>query len=167
MSATSMGKSKNVIVAVRVRPENRQVRKCLSIVNKSQINVGEKAFNYDHVFNEESTQSEVYTHCVSRLVNSCFKGYNATIFAYGQTGSGKTHSIIGLARDAEDEGVIPRALRHVYQTLETATESQEMSLVSLHVSFIEIYNEECRDLLHVDIPSRCALPVCWVLGAGC
>jgi len=150
---TSTGKSKNVIVAVRVKPENRAVRKCLTI-HKNQINVGEKVFYYDHVFNEDSTQSEVYSHCVSRLVDSCFKGYNATIFAYGQTGSGKTHSIIGLARDPEDEGVIPRALRHVYRTLDTAAESSHTSLVSLHVSFIEIYNEDCRDLLHVDIPSR-------------
>ena len=152
MSAS--GKNKNVVVAVRVKPESRVVRKCLSVVNQHTLTVGEKVFNYDYVFKEETTQTEIYALCVSRLVDSCFKGYNATIFAYGQTGSGKTHSIVGLARDPEDEGVIPRALRHVYRILEEAKASESVSLVSVHVSFIEIYNEECRDLLHTDIASK-------------
>ena len=46
-------KESTVIVAVRVRPENRPVKKCLSVVNARQINVGERAFNYDYVFDED------------------------------------------------------------------------------------------------------------------
>jgi kinesin family protein 6/9 len=29
------------------------------------------------------------------MIESCFEGYNGTIFAYGQTGSGKTFTITG------------------------------------------------------------------------
>ena len=149
-----MSKNSNVMVAVRIRPENRAVRKCLSVANSREISVGKRVFNYDHVFADNASQADIYTHCVKKLVDGCFKGYNATIFAYGQTGSGKTHSIVGLAQDEEDEGVIPRAIRHVYETLDTVHTGNTSRLVSVHVSFLEIYNEECRDLLHVDIPSR-------------
>jgi excinuclease UvrABC helicase subunit UvrB len=35
----------------------------------------------------------VYSDLVAPLVESCFNGYNATVFAYGQTGSGKTYTM--------------------------------------------------------------------------
>eukprot|EP00605_Chrysophyceae_sp_TOSAG23-4_P001899 GSChrysophyteH1.ASY1.ANO1.2097.1 assembled CDS len=123
-----MSNTSRVTVAIRVKPESRAIRKCLSVRNSTQVSVGSKVFTYDHVFDEESTQSDVYT-VVDRLIRGCFKGYNATIFAYGQTGSGKTHSVVGLPHDDDEEGIIPRA--------------GHLSLVS-----------ECRDLLHTDIPSR-------------
>lgn len=71
--------------------------------------------------------------------------------ADGQTGSGKTHSIVGLPRCEDDEGMIPRALRQVFQLLQNDNDGR---VASVHVSFLEIYNDECKDLLHLDIPSR-------------
>ena len=60
-------------------------------------------------------QEQVYDHCVSQLVDSCFAGYNATVLAYGQTGSGKTHTM-GTSGDLaggeeEEHGVTPRVIR--------------------------------------------------------
>ena len=175
-------KESTVIVAVRVRPENRAIRKCVVVkpsapndenapdncsATATQLVVGNKSFSYDHVFDEEDTQATVYTTLVTRLVASCFRGYNATIFAYGQTGSGKTHSVVGLPMEEEEEGLIPRAIRNVFSFLEdrkndariesnpsASSSSTSLNLLSVHVSFLEIYNDECRDLLHPDIPSR-------------
>lgn len=51
----------------------------------------------------------------------------------------------------EDEGVIPRAVRHMFSILSS---NDEKRVVNLRVSFLEIYNEEMRDLLHPEVPSR-------------
>lgn len=74
-------------------------------------------------------------------------GYNCTIFAYGQTGTGKTYTMSGdmtetLGMLSDDAGIIPRVLQQLFNKLEIDdTES------SVKISFIELYNEELRDLL--------------------
>jgi len=40
------------------------------------------------VFSPNSTQSEVYSHCVEPLLCRVMNGQNASVFAYGPTGSG-------------------------------------------------------------------------------
>jgi hypothetical protein len=50
----------------------------------------QRAFTFDGVFDEDSTQKEVYVATAAPLVESVLEGYNATVFAYGQTGCGKT-----------------------------------------------------------------------------
>ena len=46
-------------------------------------------FTFDHTFDSDASQSNIFDECVTDLVNSAFEGFNATIIAYGQTGSGK------------------------------------------------------------------------------
>lgn len=46
----------------------------------------DKAFTYDYVFDMDTQQEAIYTHCTETLIEGCFEGYNATIFAYGQVG---------------------------------------------------------------------------------
>src|SRR5690242_8901002 len=45
-----------------------------------------------------------------------------TIFAYGQTGTGKTFTMEGLT-DEKNKGVIPRTFDHIFQHVETSTET--------------------------------------------
>jgi hypothetical protein len=73
-----------------------------------------------------------------------------TRFADGQTGSGKTHSIMGKGTD-EEAGIIPRAIDHIFIIL---NDEKEGRIASVRVSMMEIYNDECKDLLHTEIPSR-------------
>ncbi|KAB0396946.1 hypothetical protein E2I00_010652, partial [Balaenoptera physalus] len=73
-------------------------------------------------------------------------GYPVCIFAYGQTGSGKTFTMEGgPGGDPQVEGLIPRALRHLFSV------AQELSgqgwTYSFVASYVEIYNETVRDLL--------------------
>lgn len=67
-------------------------------------------------------QEQVYNHCVSQLVDSCFSGYNATVLAYGQTGSGKTHTMgtsgeVAGAQE-EEQGITPRVIRYTLQNFD-------------------------------------------------
>ena len=89
-----------VKVALRIRPLNSKEKseactECLRTVpNEQQVVLGKnKAFTYDYVFSKDSLQAHVYDTSVQSLLDSLFKGYNATVLAYGQTGSGKTHTM--------------------------------------------------------------------------
>ncbi|NXK15598.1 CTK2 protein, partial [Herpetotheres cachinnans] len=77
---------------------------------------------------------------------SALDGYHVCIFAYGQTGSGKTYTMEGPdALDPETRGMIPRAVRQVFQgAQELAEKGWEYGFTA---SFLEIYNESLRDLL--------------------
>ncbi len=82
------------------------------------------------------------------LLQGVLEGYNSTIMAYGQTGSGKSFS---MQEDPDHIGIIPRAIVHIFEGKE-ADEDRDTQY-SVHVSYVEIYNEEVRDLLS-DTPSR-------------
>ena len=76
-------------------------------------------------------------------------GYNCTIFAYGQTGTGKTYTMSGDMTDtlgilSDNAGIIPRVLYSLFHKLQETAES------TVKCSFIELYNEELRDLLSVE-----------------
>ncbi|XP_047652419.1 kinesin-like protein KIFC1 isoform X1 [Phacochoerus africanus] len=102
-------------------------------------------FSFDRVFPPGSRQDEVFEE-IAMLVQSALDGYPVCIFAYGQTGSGKTFTMEGgPAGDPQVEGLIPRALRHLFSV------AQELSgqgwTYSFVASYVEIYNETVRDLL--------------------
>ncbi len=87
-----MKKSKNqssVRVVVRIRPFNNKEKNSSSIIkaNKTTIKLANKdTFTFDQVFNEESTQDDLYDDVGEKIVKNAFEGYNSCVFAYGQTG---------------------------------------------------------------------------------
>jgi kinesin family protein 6/9 len=52
-------------------------------------------FSLTHIFQEESTQDEIFQKLAKPVIDNGLEGYNGTIFAYGQTGSGKTYAMSG------------------------------------------------------------------------
>ena len=115
-----------------------------------QAVVGDRSFTFDYLYDQESTQEDIYSNSVRPLVEAALSGYNATVFAYGQTGSGKTYTMGSASwNDLEDSemGVLPRALKHIFdERVHRQSQSSGPSMV-LRASFIEIHNEELRDLL--------------------
>ena len=144
------GSKANIMVAVRVRPLlplEPQDSVCLfKVKNQPQLVLGkERSFTFDHVFDTRSQQEELSSDCVRPLIDSLFLGYNATIFAYGQTGSGKTYTMGSAAPGAsETRGIIPRAISEIFERVSRLRATHRFQL---RVSFLEIYNEEIRDLL--------------------
>lgn len=100
-------------------------------------------FDFDHVFDAKSTQDNVFDE-ISQLIQSAIDGYNVCIFAYGQTGSGKTFTMEG-DETGEQVGIIPRTIRKIFE--ETSSLVEKGWKYHLDASFLEIYNEEIRDLL--------------------
>uniref|UniRef100_A0A8C4QGG4 Kinesin motor domain-containing protein n=1 Tax=Eptatretus burgeri TaxID=7764 RepID=A0A8C4QGG4_EPTBU len=131
-------------VAVRIRPlcrgeilEDEEV--CVQIVDgqhQVKVNTPEEVINFDHAFGPNLTQKDVFDTCVHPLVPRFIEGCNTTVFTYGQTGSGKTYTMGTL-------GIIPRAIDDIFNLLN----EKKGIKYSLATYYIEIYNEELRDLL--------------------
>lgn len=102
----------------------------------------EKRYCFDYVFDENSTQEDVYNNSVKPLVDAVIKGYNSTVFAYGATGAGKTHTIIGYKNEP---GIMMMILQDLFKKIKTL---KAMNEYKIKCSFIEIYNENICDLLN-------------------
>ncbi|RKO96594.1 hypothetical protein CXG81DRAFT_14230, partial [Caulochytrium protostelioides] len=156
-------KEANITIVVRVRPRNpREIRDNSQIVvnpvsgvrGSREVQVryngsDTKTFTFDKVIGPEASQQHVFYEVVSPILDEVLMGYNCTIFAYGQTGAGKTYSMEGDLQNitGEHAGIIPRTLTHLFQRLESETAEY-----SVRVSYIELYNEELKDLLSADDP---------------
>ncbi|XP_007567118.1 kinesin-like protein KIF3B [Poecilia formosa] len=105
-----------------------------------------KVFTFDSVYGWNSKQRDIYDDAVRPLVESVLHGFNGTIFAYGQTGTGKTHTMQGVSKDPEKRGVIPNSFEHVFTQI-SRSQNQKYLVRS---SYLEIYQEEIRDLLCKD-----------------
>ena len=105
-----------------------------------------KEFSFDYAFSPEISQEEIYTKTGAGIVDNVLQGYNGTIFAYGQTGTGKSFTMVGASlTDKENRGLIPRAFEQIFEAIKTNSSPNTRFLV--HASYLEIYNEEIRDLL--------------------
>ncbi|TEA36732.1 hypothetical protein DBR06_SOUSAS310149 [Sousa chinensis] len=89
------------------------------------------------------------------------RSFSCTVFAFGQTGSGKTYTLTGPP--PQGEGVpVPPSLAGITQRTFAWLLDRVQHLgapVTLHASYLEIYNEQVRDLLSLGAPRP--LPVRW------
>lgn len=60
----------------------------------------------------------MYSETAKHVVDGFVAGINGTVFAYGQTGSGKTYTMIGPDMDKPCRGVVPRAIKFVFNCLD-------------------------------------------------
>ena len=102
-------------------------------------------YTFDHVFDHNSSQKEIFEIVGRPTVSSVFEGFNATIFAYGQTSSGKTFTMSGPnLKDASQKGLTPRIVSSIFKHIENSEETHEFMV---KLSILEIYMENLRDLL--------------------
>ncbi|XP_044174790.1 kinesin-II 95 kDa subunit-like [Acropora millepora] len=165
MSSKKSGES--VKVVVRCRPMNEKeiaqghqriiemnVKKgTIEITNPSKKEEVPRMFTYDSVYDWNSKQIELYDETFRQLVDSVLEGYNGTIFAYGQTGTGKTFTMEGVRTDPVLRGVIPNSFEHIFTHI-ARTQNQQYLVRS---SYLEIYQEDIRDLLSKDQSKRLEL----------
>ncbi|KNA19863.1 hypothetical protein SOVF_057510 [Spinacia oleracea] len=121
----------------------------------------DRVFVFDKVFGPNSQQRDLYDQAITPIVNEVLEGFNCTIFAYGQTGTGKTYTMEGDCKRNKSgpngelpngAGVIPRAIKQIFETLEG-----QNAEYSVKVTFLELYNEEITDLLAPEEISKVAL----------
>ncbi|KAL4480412.1 hypothetical protein ABPG74_020928 [Tetrahymena malaccensis] len=146
------------------------------------IDKREKAYIFDGVLSENSTNYDTFEKAVLPSLNGILEGYNATFFAYGITGSGKTHTIFGrngglikpfnsftysissqqnniyngscnanldipnISSNLQDRNIADRGI--CYIAIEYLLQNLDLKNTTLKFSFLEIYNENVRDLLN-------------------
>jgi kinesin family member 4 len=107
-------------------------------------------------------------------LTALFKGYNATVLAYGQTGSGKTYTMgtsystlcaantflnnntetASTSTNFDEVGVIPRVLNDLFRKIEEEQRIDKDKEFEVKVSFVEVYNEEIKDLFNTKSTSN-------------
>ncbi|XP_031564538.1 kinesin-like protein KIF24 [Actinia tenebrosa] len=101
------------------------------------------SFAFDEVFDENTTNRQVYEKTCKPLVNEIFtKGIKATCFAYGCTGSGKTYTMLGTDNIP---GLYLLAASDIFSILYSGNHGNDLGL---WVSFYEIYCGQLFDLLN-------------------
>ncbi|XP_077777150.1 kinesin-like protein KIF17 isoform X4 [Podarcis muralis] len=149
--------SEAVKVIVRCRPLNEREKQlgCKVVVNMDS-SCGQcfiqnpmasedppKQFTFDGAYNMSHNTEQIYNEIAYPLIEGVTEGYNGTIFAYGQTGSGKSFTMQGILDPSSQKGIIPRAFEHLFESVQCAENSKFL----VRASYLEIYNEDIRDLL--------------------
>ncbi|VBB25406.1 unnamed protein product [Acanthocheilonema viteae] len=156
LSASEMSDGHQSIVDIQTD------RGVIELHNPKEPNEPSKVFTFDSVYDPQSKQLDLYDETFRHLVDSVLEGFNGTIFAYGQTGTGKTFTMedlilympcLGVYEDPELRGVIPNAYHHIFQHISQSQNQQYL----VRASYLEIYQEEIRDLLNRDPEIRLEL----------
>jgi len=147
----------SIQVVVRLRPMNEQEKaegtlpvisastsnKTVSVIKGVGVKQARSSFQFNNVFTSFSSQPEIFSETLNPVIKNILKGYETCVCAYGQTGTGKTHTMEGGLDNSDEYGIIPRST----QALFSAIEKPEIISSQISCSYLEIYNEELRDLL--------------------
>lgn len=167
-----------ILIYARIRPTDHSYEGIQTLKHHVHITMGNEdpqakfsktqgprhQFKFCRVFEQNASQEEVFDAIAKNMIDSFLEGYNGTIFAYGQTSSGKTHTIEGSGRRFADRGLIPRTLSYIYKALEKRGEEEESSV---HVSYMEIYQDVGYDLLNAGMrPGALMVTLPKVRGGG-
>ncbi|VFV41435.1 kinesin-like protein kif12 [Lynx pardinus] len=120
------------------------------------------AFRFGAVLDGARTQEDVFRACgVRRLGELALRGFSCTVFTFGQTGSGKTYTLTGPPPQGEGVPVPPNLAGIMQRTFAWLLDRVRHlgAPVTLRASYLEIYNEQVRDLLSLGAPRP--LPVRW------
>jgi kinesin family protein 2/24 len=127
------------------------------------------SFAFDNVYDETSTNTQIYNETIRALIPGLFEGRWASVFAYGQTGSGKTFTMMGSTmtgmkaamsishnnhtnhKPEENLGLYFLAARDLFAIL---SQNQHNNL-SIGVSLFEIYGGKLFDLLNDRTQVKC------------
>jgi kinesin family protein 11 len=116
-----------------------------------KIDVGDshrdEAFQFDQVMGQDCGQQEVFNRVVEPIIDQVATGMSCCLYAYGQTGAGKSHTMrgdLGAGDSPQQHGVIQRSVSILLERLKS---NPSYSDLTIHVSFLEVYNEKLEDLL--------------------
>ncbi|KAM6373078.1 kinesin-like protein KIF12 [Pluvialis apricaria] len=167
----AVGRETHLRVVLRVRPltcteTRRGDRQVVHSLGDGTVHVSaarhDATFGFSAVFDAGASQEAVFEGSgMRRLVELAIDGFSCTVFAFGQTGSGKTYTLMGPLTQSETRPAAPGLLGLMQRSFACLLEQSQSrgSDLALSASYLEIYNEQVRDLLSPGPP--CALPLRW------
>lgn len=154
-----LGLRGNILVIARIRPplsiENGKAlcsikldEDSLEIVSNEMATSTqkplEKDFAFDHVFDQNATQEEIFE-MVSPLIQSAVDGYNVCIFSYGEHYLNFLSSQFNFNSLSGQNGISGRTVKFLFDLVTSARDHG--SNYTITASFFEVYNEVLYDLL--------------------
>ena len=121
--------------------------------------LADSEYVFDAAFAPEVETTDVYEAAASDIASAVLAGCSCTLIAFGQTASGKTFTMLGgagaMGSGGADifgataaPGLISLAFRDLLRLLEgEAGTSGTPQAYGLKMSCVEVYNEQCNDLL--------------------
>ncbi|XP_052872490.1 kinesin-like protein KIF18A [Anopheles cruzii] len=103
---------------------------------------------YDDVFDNVSTNADIFEVCMRPLVQSVMNGFNCSVFVYGATGAGKTHTMLGSEMCP---GITFLTMQELFQHIELLSEERKFDI---GISYLEVYNELVMNLLDKSGPLK-------------
>ncbi|NXB64624.1 KIF12 protein, partial [Struthidea cinerea] len=165
------GRETRLRVVLRVRPltcteTRRGDQQVVHSLGDGAVHVSaarhDATFGFSAVFDAGASQEAVFEGSGMRqLVELALDGFSCTVFAFGQTGSGKTYTLMGPLAQSETQPASPALLGLMQRSFTCLLEQSRSrgSDLALSASYLEIYNEQVRDLLSPGPP--CNLPLRW------
>lgn len=114
-----------------------------------QPGAGVRPFVFARVFDDSSTQVDVYEQSCRGSICAALNGFNACMICYGQTGSGKTHTMFGQsiamggnagAVVSSSTGCVIRALRDLFDAA-SELESSAGVKTTISAQYVQIYQD--------------------------
>ena len=168
----------NMRIMCRLRPflpneiKNKKSQMETIVIQNNSVIINEdnktpKTFEFDYIFNQQSTQEDVYEE-VNMLIQSMVQGNNICIMSYGQTCTGKTYTIQG---EQNNEGIASKAARELFETIDHLlgksnskyknskknilidSSNKYFTKARFTLTIIEIYNEQIFNLLEESTPN--------------
>ena len=102
------------------------------------------SFNFDYIFPPNSSQQDIYEKSTKNYVETFLLGYNSAIITHGQNNSGKSYTMIGKIYDDDLKGIIPRAVKDIFEYI---FDNENLEFI-VKVSMIAIYEDKIRDLIN-------------------
>ena len=107
----------------------------------------EQTYAFDFAFDKYTTQKTVFENSTKFLLEGVVNGFNSTVFAYGATGAGKTYTMLG---NDNNPGIMPMTLMELFNQVNKYNDRE----YKLKLWYLEIYNENIRDLLKFTNPNN-------------
>eukprot|EP00347_Sterkiella_histriomuscorum_P017345 403349742 len=121
-------------IAKLIQKQNESNKRQFGQLGNESVIDGQKTtkstFVFDKIYQQSASNNDLYYDSCKNIIDRVTQGYN-----------GKTHTMVG---NKDQRGIIQTSIADIISFTEEVKEERE---VSVWVSYMEIYNETCNDLL--------------------
>lgn len=103
---------------------------------------------FDQVFDTHETNHDIFAFSMRPLIAWLMDGYNCSAFVYGSTGAGKTFIMLG---NAQNLGLTYLTIEELFKQIQANSDKQNFDI---RISYVEVYNEQVKNLLKKGGPLR-------------
>ncbi|XQJ29158.1 kinesin, putative [Leishmania guyanensis] len=138
------------LVYCRLRPTIKKDYKegghpLVTLEDKRVVVKDERHYDLDGSFGPLAEQADVFESVAVPCIDHAFKGFCSALMCYGQTGTGKSYTMCNT--DPQHLGIIPRAAKYIFKTIQANEVSDPTRTYTVTGQFVQIYRDNLGDLM--------------------